>query len=616
MIQKRKQHNANEKSMTISGRFFRYTSLILTCLMLFFCVLTYFYVSATEEKDSTQNMEVVTGQVSASLENTIRFIDRILVSYAADTTMQNLLVTQDEDFSLVEKAERMNQANQFLETLCKVNEDIYNIEYVLDNGEHYSAYNRYVYGGQIGEAARELYQKGDWYGFRILSARYSFFQSGMESHTISLVRLLHADNSPDPIGYGVISFKQTSLENSLYQLIQESTQSDKTARVLISNENTIFFHSNENTTGEKDLLALVQDLQKNQQLQQSGKSTINGKEILYEYRQNGYDDISTLTYIYADELHSDIYIYLLLIFLVALILEGGILLLWWGVTHRLLHPVTQLCADMKKEFPSYAKEPEHIERQPAEIGVLYKTYNEMVKQIVAWHEKAIRYQGNINQLEKTTLSMQVNPHYFYNVLSLISARAETGGDPVISQICTDLAYTMRYTIKAPDMVPLRDEKKMVEKYLRILSLMYDKRFVANWQVPPEYWNWKVPKVILQPLVENAMNHGELVSRNDACLTITVTPMEDSVKLSVSDNGRGMEEMECRELNRACRQSLQDFVEKEHRSLGVLSVNFRLKYHFGNKCTLHIASSRGSGTTVNALIPQVLEKEDYDSCAPH
>lgn len=133
---------------------------------------------------------------------------------------------------------------------------------------------------------------------------------------------------------------------------------------------------------------------------------------------------------------------------------------------------------------------------------------------------------------------------------------------------------------------------------------------------PEYWNWKVPKVILQPLVENAMNHGELVSRNDACLTITVTPMEDSVKLSVSDNGRGMEEMECRELNRACRQSLQDFVEKEHRSLGVLSVNFRLKYHFGNKCILHIASSRGSGTTVNALIPQVLEKEDYDSCAPH
>ncbi len=615
MLRKRKKQQ-RQKDITISGRFFRYTSLILTCLMLFFCVLTYFYVAGSEEKESTQNMEVVTGQVSASLENTIRFMDRILVSYAADTTMQNLLVTQDEDFSLVEKAERMNQANQFLETLCKVNEDIYNIEYVLDNGEHYSAYNRYVYGGQIGEAARELYQKGDWYGFRILSARYSFFQSGMESHTISLVRLLHADNSPDPIGYGVISFKQTSLENSLYQLIQKSTQSDKTARVLISNENTIFFHSNENTTGEKDLLALVQDLQKNQQLQQSGKSTINGKEILYEYRQNDYDDISTLTYIYADELHSDIYIYLLLIFLVALILEGGILLLWWGVTHRLLHPVTQLCADMKKEFPCYAKEPEHIERQPTEIGVLYKTYNEMVKQIVAWHEKAIRYQGNINQLEKTTLSMQVNPHYFYNVLSLISARAETGGDPIISQICTDLAYTMRYAIKAADMVPLRDEKKMVEKYLRILSLMYDKRFVANWQVPPEYWNWKVPKVILQPLVENAMNHGELVSRDDACLTISVVPIEGATKLIVSDNGCGMEETECRELNRACRQSLQDFVEKEHRSLGVLSVNFRLKYYFGNKCTLHIASSRGNGTTVNAMIPQGIAKEDRDSCAPH
>ena len=549
MLSKKVKKKRNPQNMTISGRFFRYTSLLLTCLMFVFCVITYFNISGSKEKNSTQNMKIVVGQVSASLENTIRFMDRILVSYAADTTMKNLLITQGNDFSLVEKAARMAQANQFLETLCKVNEDIYNVEYVLDNGEHYSAYNRYLYGGQISEAAQELYQNGDWYGFRILSARYSFFQSGMESHTISLVRLLHADNSSDPVGYGVISFKQSSLEDSLYQLIQRNTQTDKTARVLISNENTIFFHSDEDTTGEKDLLVLVQDLQKSNQPQQSGKSTVNGKEILYEYRQNDYDDISTLTYIYADELHSDIYIYLLLIFLVALVLEVGILLLWWGVTHRLLHPVTQLCADMKKEFPSYAKEPEHIERQPTEIGVLYKTYNEMVKQIVAWHEKAIRYQGNINQLEKTTLSMQVNPHYFYNVLSLISARAETGGDPIISQICTDLAYTMRYTIKAPDMVPLRDEKKMVEKYLRILSLMYDKRFVANWQVPPEYWNWKVPKVILQPLVENAMNHGELVSRDNARLTISVVPMEGATKLIVSDNGRGMEETECRELNR-------------------------------------------------------------------
>ena len=90
MLRKRKKQQ-RQQDITISGRFFRYTSLILTCLMLFFCVLTYFNVAASEEKESTQNMEVVAGQVSASLENTIRFMDRILVSYAADTTMQNLL---------------------------------------------------------------------------------------------------------------------------------------------------------------------------------------------------------------------------------------------------------------------------------------------------------------------------------------------------------------------------------------------------------------------------------------------------------------------------------------------------------------------------------------------
>ena len=97
-----------------------------------------------------------------------------------------------------------------------------------------------------------------------------------------------------------------------------------------------------------------------------------------------------------------------------------------------------------------------MDQRPEEIQVLYKTYNRMIGAIMAWHDREIRYQENISRLEKTALSMQINPHYFYNVLSLISARAEIAGDPVISQICTDLAQTMRYTIKAPDMVSLSD----------------------------------------------------------------------------------------------------------------------------------------------------------------
>lgn len=593
------------KTGVLSFRFFWYMGLILFSITVLLSVLAYFYLASGEEQEHKRVMKTMVGQLSASTENTIRSMDRILVSYAANTAMLNLFDTQSSNMTQVEKGKRFIAAQSFLETLTLANEDIYNVEYVLKSGERFSTYSRYISGGQIDEAVESLSQASDWYSFRLITPSYSQFQAGMESHTISLVRLLHTDNSDEPVGYGVISFKQKSFGDLLTQLIKENLQGDLGVKVCICSEDLVFFQSEEQEGAEQQLLQLAQRAVG----EESGITELNGRQVLYELRRNDYDGLVTLVYMDLSEAHASAWSYLLILVGLLLLLETLILLIWGRVTHRLLTPVTDLCAVMESNSPTLAQEPDHMDQRPEEIQVLYKTYNRMIGEIMAWHDREIRYQENISRLEKTALSMQINPHYFYNVLSLISARAETAGDPVISQICTDLAQTMRYTIKAPDMVPLSDEKKMVEKYLRIVSLMYDRCFRVDWQIPAEYANWKVPKVILQPLIENAMNHGGLVSQEDAHLQISVSKVPIGLCLCVVDNGCGMEEKQCWEINRACRQSLRDFVEEVHPSLGVLSVNFRLKYHFGDRCRLRVDSSRGKGTTITMLIPEQKEEAD-------
>lgn len=594
------------KTGVLSFRFFWYMGLILFSITVLLSVLAYFYLASGEEQEHKRVMKTMAGQLSASTENTIRSMDRILVSYAANTTMKNLFDTQNANMTQMEKGKRFIAAQSFLETLTLANEDIYNVEYVLKSGERFSTYSRYISGGQIDEAVESLSQARDWYRFRLITPSYSQFQAGMESHTISLVRLLHTDNSDEPVGYGVISFKQKSFGDLLTQLIKENLQGDLGVKVCICSEDLVFFQSEEQEGAEQQLLQMARRAVG----EESGITELSGRQILYEMRRNDYDGLVTLVYMDLSEAHASTWSYLLVLVGLLLLLETLILLIWGRVTHRLLAPVTDLCVVMASNSPTLAQEPDHMDQRPEEIQVLYKTYNRMIGEIMAWHDREIRYQENISRLEKTALSMQINPHYFYNVLSLISARAEIAGDPVISQICTDLAQTMRYTIKAPDMVPLSDEKKMAEKYLHIVSLMYDRSFRVGWQIPPEYANWKVPKVILQPLIENAMNHGGLVSQEDAYLQISVSKVPSGLCLCVEDNGCGMEEKQCWEMNRACQQSLRDFVEEVHPSLGVLSVNFRLKYHFGDRCQLRVDSSPGKGTMITMLIPDYKEEETH------
>ncbi|MGN0564573.1 MAG: sensor histidine kinase [Candidatus Heritagella sp.] len=601
---RRRPRSPHRKTGVLSVRFFWYMGLVLISITVLLSVLAYFYLASGEEQENKRVMKIMVGQLSASTENTIRSMDRILVSYAASTTMKNLFDTQSADMTQVEKGKRMIAAQSFLETLTLANEDIYNIEYVLNDGEYFSTYSRYISGGQIDEAVEILSQTGDWYGFRLITPSYSQFQAGMESHTISLVRLLHTDNSDDPVGYGVISFKQKSFGDLLTQLIQENLKGDLPVKVCICSEDLVFFQSEEHQGAEQQLLQMARGVEG----EESGTTELKGRQVLYEMRRNDYDGLVTMVYMDLSEAHASTWSYLLIFIGLLLVLEILVLYIWWRLTHRLLTPVTDLCTVMEGDSPTLAQEPDHMEQRPEEIQVLYKTYNRMIGEIMAWHEREIRYQENISRLEKTALSMQINPHYFYNVLSLISARADTAEDPVISRICTDLAQTMRYTIKAPDMVPLSDEKKMAEKYLRIVSLMYDRSFRVDWRIPAEYANWKVPKVVLQPLIENAMNHGGLVSREDAHLQISVSKVPSGLCLCVADNGCGMEEKQCWEINRACQQSLRDFVEEVHPSLGILSVNFRLKYHFGDRCRLRVDSSPGKGTTITMLIPGQEEEE--------
>lgn len=234
----------------------------------------------------------------------------------------------------------------------------------------------------------------------------------------------------------------------------------------------------------------------------------------------------------------------------------------------------------------------------SEILALSDSFGHMVVQVQELMEQVRQEEIFLRKTELNALQAQINPHFLYNTLDSIAWMCEEERTKEAVEMVNALARLFRISIsKGHELIPLKDELRHAESYLKIQKFRYGNQFSYFFDVEDECLTYLCNKITLQPIIENAIYHGfDMVDEGEIHIGIHFSG--EDILLSVEDNGVGMTEEHCREiLHREA---------GDRTGIGIKNVHERIQIYFGDRYGLRITSELDVGTRVEILIPRVLE----------
>lgn len=271
------------------------------------------------------------------------------------------------------------------------------------------------------------------------------------------------------------------------------------------------------------------------------------------------------------------------------------LCLWggWVLSRHLSRPVRELSAAMEQ-----AQQGNFSLRLPQgredELGRLNDSFNRMMAEYQENLRRSVQHEKELNDARLRMMQAQLNPHFLYNTLDSLKWMGVAHDVPQAAALAADLASLLRASISGNEFVTLEEELELVERYIDIQSIRFADRFVCEIAVEEQYQGCMVPKLVLQPLVENAILHG-VSDREDGYIKLWAEGDEKTITLFVSDNGCGMPPEMVAAINRGDAREAGGH-------LGIYNVNSIIKLHFGAQYGISASSAPGQGSRVSVRLP--------------
>lgn len=245
-----------------------------------------------------------------------------------------------------------------------------------------------------------------------------------------------------------------------------------------------------------------------------------------------------------------------------------------------------------------------------ELGTLIAGFNSMVHKLQASIRNELASAEAERKMQMKLLQAQINPHFISNTLNLISAVAQIEKVPVISSASSSLSHMLYYNLKGSNIIHLEDEIEQVKRYMAIQKLRFPDRITEEYHVEPELMKARMPKFILQPLIENSIYHGLEKKQGLWNLRLDVIRDADMMIIRIRDNGVGIPPDRLNEIMNGLRtKSLQQTLTGDIRNLGIFNVYYRLK-NFDPRSSFNIESIENVQTCVSIRMP-VTEGEDHE-----
>lgn len=237
-----------------------------------------------------------------------------------------------------------------------------------------------------------------------------------------------------------------------------------------------------------------------------------------------------------------------------------------------------------------------------EMGQLAGRFDRMVDTLKTNLTESVERQRELKDTQIRMMQAQLNPHFLYNTLDTMKWMGKINQVPEVATISADLADILRTSISGEEFVSLAEELALLERYVEIQTIRFPGKFRFCTEIAPEALPVQVPKLMLQPLVENAIIHG-FEDGSSGTVTVSAHLSGTELVVTVRDDGQGMPE-----------ESLRRFEErnpKQSGHLGLRNVDTILRLHYGQSCGLQFLPVKGRGTGIRIRLPII--REGGDSC---
>lgn len=574
-----------------------YFILILIPLGLF-TFFTFSRVSNVIQEQTFNTVSQAFNNAVSITEDMLNRMDDVTQILTHDQLVYQMASHNPGDYPIIEQLQDSNQLStsfQYLEAFSKVDD----IRLYVGNDYLYSTENLNIF-------SMNQVKDSEWYAL-LTNSDDSFLWSppyqsqdatSERQHLFSLFRMIY---NPVSLAEPLAVLRVDMEKNKLVEILQATPITEHGYIVLMENDRILL---STNSTQQDDYDYQLRDALNAQQQGEWVPTSLHNKDVYINHMslpKTGWNMVTVIPYedIFgvSTKLRTEMIIAALIITLIAYILAYSIS----GTSTKRLSLLVKSMRQVHRGDMDIALKPEGGD----EIGQLMFNFQKMMDQIHILMEEKYRDGQEIKSLELKALQAQINPHFLYNSLDLVNCIAIRRDVPEIVKMIGALTRFYRLSLNnGKDTLPIEDELKHVQLYVQIQNMRFDDRIEMIQDVEMVILPMQTIKIILQPIVENAIQHGIFKKKNrSGNITISGKREMENIIIQIHDDGVGMSQ----EMHSG--EKLPTGVPTEHPDglkggYGLRNINDRLKLAYGEEYGITFASTPGVGTTVTVKIPVV------------
>ncbi len=523
-------------------------------------------------------------ETGKNIEIKLREAERISFQIISSTEIQKLLSKANKGYKTeYERIAAVKTMDTNLKELMNSDSDLKAIRVISNTGLVYSVEPPFTYFRVTVPDKRTLEEKG---------GSVYWFDTDPSTQSIAVGRVINNVTSMKKMAYEFIYLK----ESSLYDVYNKTELFKNGEFFIINGKNQIISHKDKSILSKSIELPVFNNPGS---LSDNFISTkMEGRNCYITYHKIEGTSWKLICIIPAVEYEKDIIWMRSWTLLICISSCFFAMMLALYLSDSISKPIRKLKEKMKKVGKGDFTVTNSYESKN-ELGVLDNNFNNMVIQVQQLIQKVYEEQLLLQKAELKSLRMQINPHFLYNTLESINWMSRAKGVPEIGKMVKALGDLMRTSISGDDFVEVEEEINNISNYLTIQKFRYGDKFDVVISIEPEILKVKVPKLIIQPIVENSIVHG--IEDKDGNGRIEITGINDDGKavIQVRDNGVGITESLVASL--LSEKKLTDH-EEDHVKIGLRNVDRRIKLYYGDGYGLHIESSPEWGTNVKIILP--------------
>ncbi|WP_333792148.1 sensor histidine kinase [Muricomes intestini] len=569
-----------EKSMS-TRIFLGIFLLFLFILVIFSIIISTLYGKRMEEMEINYHLEVTNG-TKEQFNMLTSMIDAYSYSLVSNGAVQEALENGGA-------GQDVEQIRTYINDMVRMNDSINHV-HILGINDFWCSTNmqdsRGFYRQYLKEYVEGTERKGIWTGF------HSTEEDDYLSST-SYIRPVF--NSETKEVYGIVVL-DVSYE-SIHKLFTASSIRLKDKAVIVNSEGVILLQYPLLADYTEALHNYPQVLKKSTQIE--GK--LYKKDVIIVSEKINLADWSLVRFVQKDAATESIR-EILKVFQIVLVITTIISICYtiW-LTRSITLPIKELMQVCKKVMKGDFTVHAAVKRQD-EFGRLGDTFNSMIDQINDSFDKERRSRNRKAEMEYQILQAQINPHFLYNTLDSMKWLAVMQGVDNIAEMSTALINLLQYNLgKVEGETTLHNEIESVRNYIIIQKYRYSDMFEFTTMIDEEAEKCRVPRFILQPLVENSIIHGFNGERGNYRVHIAAVIFDGKLHIRVIDNGMGMDADSTEKINKGQEKSTR------FSKIGVSSIRERIKLYFGEEAELIFDSEPNVATIAEIILPIIKEE---------